>query len=135
LGILGAGEKLWKRSLVRPLNVLLVDDDPSIRALLRNALSVEEDFGEVREAINGRDAIKVCEDFTPDVVLLDHWMPASDGASTAARLKQLYPNARVVAFSGVIEGKPEWADAFVTKGDADEIDAVIDLARNGAAAG
>jgi chemotaxis response regulator CheB len=119
--------------LVRRLNVLVVDDDPSIRSLLRSALSVEDDFGEVREAVNGHDAVRVCGDFEPDVVLLDNWMPVSDGASTAARLRELHPEARIVAFSGVIEGKPEWADAFVTKGEGDGLDTVIDLARTAAA--
>lgn len=139
-GILGVGEKLWIRSeegksLVRHLNVLVVDDDPSIRRLLRSALSVEEGFGEIREAVNGRDALRVCRVFTPDVVLLDNWMPGSDGATTAARLRELHPNARIVAFSGVIEGKPDWADAFVTKGESEGVDTVIDLARSAAAAG
>lgn len=109
---------------------MLVDDDPSIRSLLRTALSVEDGFGEVREAVNGRDAIRVCRDFAPDVILLDNWMPVSDGASTAARLRELHPHARIVAFSGVIEGKPEWADAFVIKGESDELHTVIDLARD-----
>ena len=119
---------------MRALNVLLVDDDPSIRALLRSALSVEDDFGEVREAVNGREAVRICTEFTPDVILLDNWMPASDGASTAARIKELHPDARIVAFSGVIEGKPEWADAYVTKGESAEVDTVIDLARGTATA-
>jgi chemotaxis response regulator CheB len=139
-GILGVGEKLWIRSeegksLVRHLNVLVVDDDPSIRRLLRSALSVEEGFGEIREAVNGRDALRVCRVFTPDVVLLDNWMPGSDGATTAAQLRELHPNARIVVFSGVIEGKPDWADAFVTKGESEGVDTVIDLARSAAAAG
>jgi chemotaxis response regulator CheB len=120
--------------LERPLNVLVVDDDPSIRALLRSALSVEDDFGEVREAVNGRDAVRVCGEFTPDVIFLDNWMPASDGATTAAQLRKLHPGARIVAFSGVIEGKPEWADAFVTKGETEGVDTVIDLARGTAEA-
>jgi two-component system chemotaxis response regulator CheB len=121
-------------SSVRALNVLIVDDDPSIRALLRSALSVEEDFGDIREAVNGRDAVWICGEFTPDVILLDNWMPGSDGETTAARIRKLHPNARIVAFSGVIEGKPEWADAFVTKGESEGVDTVIDLARGTATA-
>jgi chemotaxis response regulator CheB len=115
--------------LLRQVNVLLVDDDPSIRNLLRTALSVEEGFGEVREAVDGRDALRVCEDFRPDVILLDYWLPRMDGAKTAAQIKELHPDARIVAFSGVVEGKPEWADDFVTKGRTRGLERVIDLAR------
>jgi YesN/AraC family two-component response regulator len=112
-----------------PLKVLLIDDDDSIRSLLRAALSVEDGFGEVREASNGWDALSIATEFEPDVILLDYWMPAMDGSETAEVLRSLHPDARIVAFSGVLESKPEWADEYVVKGRSPGIDRVIDLAR------
>ena len=114
---------------VPQLKVLLIDDDDSIRSLLRAALSVEDGFGEVREASNGWDAVSIASEFAPDVILLDYWMPAMDGRETAEVLRSLHPDARIVAFSGVLESKPEWADEYVVKGRAPGIDRVIDLAR------
>ncbi len=117
---------------MKPLNVLVVDDDPSIRLLLRIAFTVEDGFGEVREAVDGADAVRVCEEFRPDVVLLDYWMPTMDGGAAAVRIKEMHPVARIVAFSGVIEGKPEWADEFVVKGRAPGLDSLIKYARGAA---
>jgi chemotaxis response regulator CheB len=117
---------------MKRLNVLVVDDDPSIRMLLRIAFTVEEGFGEVREAADGAEAVRVCGEFRPDVVLLDFWMPAMDGDTAAARIKELHPSARIVAFSGVIEGKPEWADDFVVKGRVPGLDSLIKYARGAA---
>lgn len=112
---------------MEPLNVLVVDDDSSIRSLLRIAFSVEEGIGEVREAEGGSQALAVCEEFRPDVVFLDYWMPSMDGDVVAARLKRMHPEARIIAFSGVLEEKPEWADQFYVKGDLPDIGLVIDL--------
>jgi CheY-like chemotaxis protein len=117
---------------MEPLNVLVVDDDPSIRMLLRIAFTVEEGFGDVREAADGDEAIRVCREFRPDVVLLDYWMPSMDGGAAASHIKKLHPSARIVAFSGVVEGKPEWADDFVVKGRARGLDSLIKYARGAA---
>lgn len=112
-----------------PLKVLLVDDDASVRQLLKVALSLEEGFGEVREASDGVDALKVCTEFKPDVIFLDYWMPQMDGSEAATHIKELYPDARIVVFSGVIESTPEWADACVVKGRTTGVDTLINLAR------
>lgn len=110
-----------------PLKVLVVDDDRSIRSLLRIAFSVEERVGEVREAEGGAEALALCESFTPDVVFLDYWMPFMAGDAVAARLRVLHPRARIIAFSGVLESTPEWADGLCVKGDLPDIGLVIDV--------
>jgi len=125
-GILGARAENFAPE---PLKVLLIDDDDSIRSLLRAVLSVEEGFGEVREASNGWDALSIASEFEPDVILLDYWMPSMDGRQTAEVLRSLHPAARIVAFSGVLESKPDWADDYVVKGHSPGIERIIDLAR------
>ena len=65
--------------------VLVVDDDPSIRELLRQSL--EEEGYEVREAQNGMDAISLAKAIAPDLVVLDVKMPQIDGFDVAAILK------------------------------------------------
>lgn len=112
-----------------PVNVLLVDDNEAVRLILKIVLSVENDIGEVREAADGQAAVKVCTDFRPDVVLLDYWMPEMDGGTAAAHIKARYPDARIVAYSAVLERKPEWADQFFMKDDIPDPEYLIDLAR------
>jgi YesN/AraC family two-component response regulator len=115
---------------MRQLNVLLVDDDRSIRSLLRIAFSVEEGVGDVREAVDGPEAIELCKDFEPDLVFMDYWMPSMDGELTAMKIRDLHPDARIVAFSGVLDEKPEWADDLYIKGDLPDLELVIDLTRD-----
>jgi chemotaxis response regulator CheB len=98
------------------LKVLVVDDDDSVRNVLTIALSVEDEVGEVRTANDGNDAVRVCSEFRPDVVVLDYEMPEMDGKTAASHIRRLHPAARIVAFSGVLEGKPEWADDYLLKG-------------------
>jgi chemotaxis response regulator CheB len=110
-------------------NVLLVDDDRSIRQLLRIALSMDLEGVEVREAEDGLDAVRVCLDFRPDVIVMDYWMPRMNGDEAAERIRVIWPDARIAVFSGVIEEKPDWADACFVKGRAADILDLIELAR------
>lgn len=111
------------------LKVLLVDDDASIRTMLRAALLLEDGFGEVREASDGVDALRVVKDYHPDVVVLDYTMPMMDGAEAAVRLRQLRPDVRIVVFSGTVYETPEWADACVVKGSDPDLTRLISTAR------
>lgn len=116
---------------IEPVKVLVVDDDRSIRDLLDIAFSSEDGVGEVRSAANGLEAIDLCADFSPDLVVLDYWMPSMDGEAAAARIRQLHPGARIVAFSGTLDAKPAWADDLYVKGDLPDLELVIDLVRAG----
>lgn len=111
------------------LKVLVVDDDRSIRDLLGIALSFEDGVAEVRSAANGVDAVALCSHFAPDLVVLDYWMPNMDGEAAAARIRDLHPAARIVAFSGTLDDKPHWADELYVKGDLPDLELVIDLLR------
>lgn len=58
-------------------SVLIVEDDVSIRHVLREAL--KDEGYEVREASHGQAAIEMLSDWRPDVMVLDLMMPAMDG--------------------------------------------------------
>lgn len=68
--------------------VLVVDDMAMNRKILGIHLS-KLDVGEVRFAENGEDAMHVMENFTPDIVLTDMWMPVMDGASLARAMRDV----------------------------------------------
>ena len=105
-------------------NVLVIDDDVAIRRVLGAALDAQDDVGEVRIVSNGPDALEIDGDFVPDVVVLDFWMPEMNGEEAAAELRKRYPNARIIAYSGVLEEKPDWADDHFVKGDLPDLDAL-----------
>jgi len=66
--------------------VLIVDDDPLIRGVVRAVL--EDGSYELDEAASGEEALQVAEGHPPDVVLLDVMMPGIDGFEVAARMRR-----------------------------------------------
>jgi CheY-like chemotaxis protein len=106
-----------------PIRVMIVDDDPDIRALLR-ALMEAEGFEVVAEVADGYEAVPEAMRTQPDVVILDYMMPKLNGGEAAVFIRAVAPHARIVAFSGVIGESPEWADRFIQKG---ELAKMIDL--------
>ena len=70
-------------------SVLIVDDEPSIVQSLSGLLS-DEGY-KVSTAFNGHDALKVIDSDSPDLVLLDIWMPGLDGIETLKEIKKYNP--------------------------------------------
>lgn len=72
--------------MAHPSTVLIVDDDPSIRKMLVEVLSLEGYPTET--AVNGREALDILEKSGPRVVLLDLLMPVIDGWGVMAALAE-----------------------------------------------
>ncbi|HEY4727330.1 MAG TPA: EAL domain-containing protein, partial [Actinomycetes bacterium] len=81
-----------------PIRVLIADDLPELRTLLRTTLQ-GRGFQLVGEAADGHEALRLAADTEPDVVVLDLGMPGSDGPAMVAELRRRVPAARVVALS------------------------------------
>jgi two-component system, NtrC family, nitrogen regulation response regulator NtrX len=79
-------------------SLLIVDDEPSILQSLGGLLS-DEGFG-VTTALNGYEALKIIEAESPDLVLLDIWMPGIDGIETLQEIKNENPNIQVIIITG-----------------------------------
>jgi len=71
------------------LRVLIVDDEPVARRILREGLEILPDIEIAGEAANGREAIDKIYAFRPDLVLLDLQMPVMDGLEVLASLSGL----------------------------------------------
>ncbi|GLY04742.1 MULTISPECIES: response regulator transcription factor [Actinoplanes] len=68
------------------IRVLVVDDQPMIRAGIQAILNSQEDLSVVGEAADGRAAIERCRSLRPDVVLMDVRMPVLDGLAATREL-------------------------------------------------
>jgi two-component system chemotaxis response regulator CheY len=89
--------------------ILIVDDDESIRQIVRICLT-DEGF-EVFEAPNGQVALNTLNELTPSLILLDLRMPVMDGWEFARRYEKMPgPRAPVVAFVAALNAEQDCAD-------------------------
>jgi YesN/AraC family two-component response regulator len=88
-----------------PISVVVCDDVPELRRLLREVLEEDEGMHVVGEAADGREAVEVIERLQPDVVILDLSMPQLDGLEAIPLIHQVAPAAEICIFSGFEEGK------------------------------
>jgi two-component system, NtrC family, nitrogen regulation response regulator NtrX len=79
-------------------SILIVDDEPSITQSLGGLLS-DEGF-ETLTAYNGYEALKLIGVESPDLVLLDIWMPGLDGIETLKEIKKEHPLIQVIMITG-----------------------------------
>jgi signal transduction histidine kinase len=84
----------------RPLRIVLIDDTPDIRLLLRVALESQGQFAVVGEAGDGRAGVEVVRSQQPDCVLLDLAMPVMDGLEALPLVREAAPRSRVIVLSG-----------------------------------
>jgi two-component system response regulator DegU len=77
------------------IRLLLADDHRMLREGLRRSM-IEEGFDVVGEASDGLEAVKLSEELSPDVILMDVTMPEMDGVEAARRVHLAQPDVRVV---------------------------------------
>ena len=105
--------------------VLIVDDDPGVRQILRLMLEIE-DFDVVGEAMDGMEAVPQAIASQPDFIVLDEQMPRRGGTETAAMIRDMVPTAQIIAFSAILDAKPEWADAFLEKHNINDVAPLVE---------
>jgi DNA-binding NarL/FixJ family response regulator len=81
------------------IKLLLVDDQPIVRQGLRMRLLMEPDIAVIGEASSGEQALMLVESLAPDIVLMDVEMPAMDGISATAALRDAQAHSAVVMLS------------------------------------
>jgi len=81
------------------VRVMVVDDSPSTRTMLREALALEGGFEVVGEAGSGAEAVSKANDVVPDVVLMDVRMPDGDGVGASRSIISDHPETRIVALT------------------------------------
>jgi len=121
------------------LRIVLVDDAPEVRSLVRTRLRLTKRFEVVGEGGTGREAIDRVVETRPHLLLLDMSMPDMDGLDALARLRELVPETSIVVFSGFEEhgladrARELGAADFVEKSASMEelIDRLLAVARDG----
>jgi NarL family two-component system response regulator LiaR len=88
----------------QPIRVMLVDDHTMVRRGLATFLKVFDDLQLAGEAESGEDAIRVCSEVLPDVILMDMVMPDMDGATATRAIRQQFPKVQVIALTSFKEG-------------------------------
>jgi DNA-binding response OmpR family regulator len=101
-------ERHWERALeyeqaeedwiVGRYKVLLVDDEEELVRAVAERLEIRQLECEI--ALNGEEALRIVEDRTPDVMLLDLKMPGMDGMEVLRRVKKSHPEIQVVVLTG-----------------------------------
>jgi two-component system, NarL family, response regulator LiaR len=86
-----------------PIRIMIVDDHLMVRDGLKVFLSNYDDLEVVAEAEDGAQAIELCAEARPDVVLMDLLMPTLDGPTATARLRQVHPQVQVIALTSFVE--------------------------------
>ena len=104
--------------------IVIADDTPDIRMLLRWSIEPDQRFEIVGEAANGAEALSLISSLDVDAILLDLAMPVMDGLQAIPQIKLASPSTRIVVLSGFDqdsmagEAIRRGADAYLEKGVA-----------------
>ena len=86
--------------------ILICDDNPNIRYLLRVFVETQTPFKICGEAGHGTEAIDKAQRLQPDLILLDLAMPVMTGAEAASVLKAMLPRTKIILFSMHMDNVP-----------------------------
>lgn len=121
-----------------PIRVLIVDDHAMVRRGLAAFLKVKPDLLLVGEAGDGHEAIALCSQLAPDVVLMDLLMPGMGGVEATRAIRSRWPNMQVIALTSfgekemVREALKAGAISYLLKNvSADDLSAAIEAAHTG----
>ena len=88
-----------KTTTPSPIRVVLIDDHLQIHTVVQATLNSTPDFKLVGQGANGQDAIALCEQYKPDIVLMDVVMPIMDGIEATKILHEQYPETKILVLS------------------------------------
>ncbi|CAB3772041.1 response regulator transcription factor [Paraburkholderia solisilvae] len=80
--------------------VMIVDDHPALRLVIRTHLAQVSNIGDIVEADNGQEAVEMTRQHLPDLAILDLDIPRINGLDVIPRLRLAHPDIRVMILSG-----------------------------------
>lgn len=85
------------------INVLIADSHPIVRLGIKQVLNSTTDFQVIGDASTTTELFKILEKVSPDVVMLEMDIPEINGIATLRKIKQDFPNTKVLMYSGQSE--------------------------------
>ena len=89
--------------MTESISVLLVDDHEMVRQGVKAFLVTQPDISVVGEAGSGEEAVKLAEQYVPDVILMDLIIPNMDGVEATRKVKQVSPRSQIVVLTSYHE--------------------------------
>lgn len=86
-------------SEIKPIRVMLVDDHDMVRRGLAVFLKAKPDMELVGEARDGEEALQMCKELEPDVVLMDLVLPKMDGTIATRLIREQFPGVQIIALT------------------------------------
>ena len=86
-------------SKAKSIKLILVDYHPMIRHGIKTMLLTCDDIRVIGEAGNGADALDLCQETQPDVMLMDVVMPGMDGLETTGAILERYPQIKIIVLT------------------------------------
>ncbi len=121
-----------------PYNIVLADDHILVRQGIKKILQEDQSVCVVGEASDGIELLEILEKITPDMVILDISMPRLRGLAAAEKIRQLYPDIKVLILSMhrnkeyLRQALTAGVHGYLLKEDADiALFAAIDVVRQG----
>lgn len=84
---------------VEPITVMIVDDHEMVRRGACSYLEAQPDISVVAQAGSGEEAIRLAQEFIPDVVLMDLVMPGIDGIEATRKVKNISPRTQIIVLT------------------------------------
>ena len=86
-------------SLAKPIRVIVVDDHPIVRHGIKTLLLTFDDISVIGEAGNGEQALALCAETEPDVILMDIIMPGMNGVDATRAVLERFPQVKIIVLT------------------------------------
>ena len=109
-------------NMTRLIRVLLIDDNFDVHQVVSAALKPHPDIELVGEGYNGKDALALCAQFRPDVLLLDVIMPVMNGIEASKLIRGQFADVKILVISNFQDDESvhamlrNGADGYIDKG-------------------
>ncbi|MEP6984769.1 MAG: response regulator transcription factor [Chloroflexota bacterium] len=86
-----------------PIRIIIADDNAKVRFALKVFIELYEDFQLIGEACDGSQAVELCQELQPDLVLMDLIMPQMDGVAATGIICERFPNTKILVLTSSID--------------------------------